>query len=85
MVVTPNMTPSLVLSLFFFCYLLEDRAFEPVREVVVRLTISIVGSSCRDHDAVGYFKRKQKNPQAHGYRCSLHPGVFQSIDFPQRT
>ena len=30
---------------------------------------------------VGYFKRKQKNPQAHGYRCSLHPGVFQSIDF----
>ena len=34
---------------------------------------------------VGYFKRKQKNPQAHGYRCSLHPGVFQSIDFPQRT
>ena len=25
---------------------------------------------------VGYFKRKQKNPQAHGYRCSLHPGVF---------
>ena len=34
---------------------------------------------------VGYFRRKQKNPQAHGYRCSLHPGVFQSIDFPQRT
>ena len=34
---------------------------------------------------VGYFKRKQKNPQAHGYRCSFHPGVFQSIDFPQRT
>jgi hypothetical protein len=34
---------------------------------------------------VGYFKRKQKNPQAYGYRCSLHPGVFQSIDFPQRT
>ena len=25
---------------------------------------------------VGYFKHKQKNPQAHGYRCSLHPGVF---------
>ena len=34
---------------------------------------------------VGYFKCKQKNPQAHGYRCSLHPGVFQSIDFPQGT
>ena len=34
---------------------------------------------------VGYFKRKQKNPQAHGYRCSFHPGVFQSIDFPQGT
>ena len=34
---------------------------------------------------VRYFKRKQKNPQAHGYRCSLHSGVFQSIDFPQRT
>jgi len=32
---------------------------------------------------VGYFKRKQKNPQAHGYRCGFHPGVFQSIDFPQ--
>ena len=35
--------------------------------------------------SVGYFKRKQKNPQAHGYRCSFHPGVFQSIDFPQGT
>ena len=34
---------------------------------------------------VGYFKRKQKNLQAHGYRCSFHPGVFQSIDFPQGT
>ena len=34
---------------------------------------------------VGYFKRKQKNPQAHEYRCSFHPGVFQSIDFPQGT
>jgi len=34
---------------------------------------------------VGYFKRKQKNPQAHGYRCSFHLGVFQSIDFPQGT
>jgi len=34
---------------------------------------------------VGYFKRKQKNLQAHGYRCKFHPGVFQSIDFPQRT
>jgi len=31
--------------------------------------------------AVGYFKRKQKNPQAHRYRCRFHPGVFQSIDF----
>ena len=30
---------------------------------------------------VGYFKRTQRNPQAHGYRCSFHPGVFQSIDF----
>jgi len=34
---------------------------------------------------VGYFKHKQKNPQAHGYRCSFHQGVFQSIDFPQGT
>jgi len=34
---------------------------------------------------VGYFKRKQKNPQVHGYRCSFDPGVFQSIDFPQGT
>jgi len=34
---------------------------------------------------VGYFKCKQKNPQAHGYRCSFHPGVFQSINFPQGT
>ena len=34
---------------------------------------------------VGYFKRKYKNPQVHGYRCSFHPGVFQSIDFPQGT
>ena len=42
--------PSLALSLFL-CYLSEDRAFEPAREVVVRLTISIVGSSRHDHDA----------------------------------
>ena len=42
--------PSLALSLFL-CYLSEDRAFEPAREVVVRLTISIVGSSRRDRDA----------------------------------
>jgi len=34
---------------------------------------------------VGYFKRKQKNLQAHGYRCSFHLGVFQSIDFPKGT
>ena len=27
-----------------------------------------------DDMCVGYFKRKPKNP--HGYRCSLHPGVF---------
>jgi len=39
----------------------------------------------RTDTPVGYFKRKQKNPQAHGYRCSFHPGVFQSIDFSQRT
>ena len=37
------------------------------------------------HPLVGHFKRKQKNPQVHGYRCSFHPGVFQSIDFPQGT
>ena len=23
-----------------------------------------------------FFKRKQKIPQAHGSRCSFHPGVF---------
>ena len=42
--------PSLVLSLFL-CYLPEGRAFEPVRGMVVRSTISIVGSSHRDRDA----------------------------------
>jgi len=34
---------------------------------------------------VGYFKCTQKNPQAHGYRCSFHAGVFQGIDFPWGT
>jgi len=43
--------PSLVLSLFFFIYLLEDRAFEPVREIVVCLIISIVGTSRCDREA----------------------------------
>ena len=33
---------------------------------------------------LGILNANRKNPQAHGYRCSLHPGVFQSIDFPQR-
>ena len=34
---------------------------------------------------LGILNANKKNPQAHGYRCSFHPGVFQSIDFPQRT
>ena len=34
----------------FFCYLPEDRAFEPVGEMVVRSIILIVGSSRRDRD-----------------------------------
>jgi len=45
----------------------------------------VKGAMCVELTIVGYFKRKQKNPQAHGYRCSFHPGVFQSIDFPQGT
>ena len=36
----------------------------------------------RRQKLVGYFKRKHKNPQVHGYRCIFHPGVFQNIDFP---
>ena len=48
-----------------------------------RYTLTIIDDYSRE--VVRYFKRKQKNPQAHGYRCSLHPGVFQSIDFPQGT
>jgi hypothetical protein len=31
--------------------------------------------------SVWYFKRKQKNLQAYGYRCGLHKGVFKSINF----
>ena len=46
-------------------------------------TATVPRQGARKH--VGYFKRKQKNPQAHGYRCSFHPGVFQSIDFSQGT
>ena len=34
---------------------------------------------------LGILNANRKNPQAHGYRCSLHPGVFQSIDFSQGT
>jgi len=34
---------------------------------------------------LGILNANRKNPQAHGYRCSLHSGVFQSIDFPQGT
>ena len=30
---------------------------------------------------VGIFKHTQINPQVHGYRCSFHPRVFQSIVF----
>jgi len=52
-----------------------------------RATFNAYISDCltQENNNVGYFKHKQKNPQAHGYRCSLHPGVFQSIDFPQGT
>ena len=32
---------------------------------------------------LGILNANRKNPQAHGYRCSFRPGVFQSIDFPQ--
>jgi hypothetical protein len=31
--------------------------------------------------ACEYTTRSQNNPQAHGYRCSFHPGLFQGIDF----
>ena len=34
---------------------------------------------------LGILNANRKNPQAHRYRCSFHPGVFQSIDFPQGT
>jgi hypothetical protein len=51
-VVIVSLALSLVESCFFMCLSLpEDRAFEPVREMVVRSIISIVGSSRRDRDA----------------------------------
>jgi len=43
--------------------------------------MSLLDHLSEDGKLVGYFKCTQKNPQAHGYRCSFHPGVFQSIDF----
>ena len=63
-------------------------AQEAYREVKEECMMSKIARSATEKDgkkANGYFKRKQKNPQAHGYRCSFHPGVFQSIDFPQGT
>ena len=42
--------------------------------------LPLLGNGARK--LVGYFKRTQKNPQAYGYRCSFHPGVFQGINFP---
>ena len=38
-----------------------------------------------DNGVLGILNANIKNPQAHGYRCSFHPGLFQSIDFPQGT
>jgi hypothetical protein len=35
----------------------------------------------RRQKACWYTIRSQINPQAHGYHCSLHPGIFQGIDF----
>ena len=35
-------------------------------------------------EGVGIFNRTQINPQEHGYRCSFHLGVFQSIVFIHR-
>jgi hypothetical protein len=40
-----------VVLLCRLCCLLVDRAFEPAREIVVRLTISVVGSSHHGRDA----------------------------------
>ena len=48
----------------------------------IKLRHYLLSAECT---VVGYFKRKQKNPQAHGYRCSLHPRLFHSIDFPPGT
>ena len=39
----------------------------------------------KNDSLLGILNANRKNPQAHGYRCSFHPGVFQSIDFPQGT
>jgi len=63
-----------------------------LKDVMSMMKLSIINNNIEEQvgiesnkNPVGYFKRKQKNPQAHGYRCSFHPGVFQSIDFPQGT
>jgi hypothetical protein len=44
-------------------------------------TDSLWASECM----LGILNANRKNPQAHGYRCSFHPRVFQGIDFPKGT
>jgi hypothetical protein len=51
MVVVPSMSLLSCCRCSSFCYLPEDRAFEPVGKMVMRLIISIVGLSRRDLDA----------------------------------
>ena len=73
----------LCLCLYFSCtklshYSLSTECTVICKDDVVRYMLSMP-------IIVGYFKHKQKNPQTHRYRCSFHPGVFHSIDFPQRT
>ena len=50
----------------------------------IKIFTPIVSPATTPESLLVYFKRTQINSQAHGYRCSFHPGVFQSIIFIHR-
>jgi hypothetical protein len=49
--------------------------------VVIRMTHLMLGWRALMKSVLGNLMHIGKDPQAHGYRCSFHLGVFQGIDF----
>ena len=53
-------------------------------KINIKIFMPIASLAMASKSLLVYFKHTQINLQVHGYRCSFHPGVFQSIVFIHR-